>query len=148
MWTDGYWGRTDGGRGHVDATDDAIYLAIPLRNVGSGIAVLRGWRSSPDRLTASDPPPAVEDFRPQTRDLYVPAGGLGFWHGAYRADERTDQQALAKAIENNDAFTIDLLYGDHEGGQRTISRFTLLPHASGWICSVVRHWNLDRQDPR
>ena len=28
-------------------------------------------------------------------------------------------------------FTIDLLYGDHEGGQRTITRFGMIPHADG-----------------
>ncbi|HEY0540042.1 MAG TPA: hypothetical protein VGD53_16850 [Actinoallomurus sp.] len=148
VWMDGYWGQTKGGRAHVDVTDDAIYLAIPLRNVGSGIAVLHGWRSCADRLTATQPPPAVEHFRPQTRDLYVPGDGLGFWHGAYRDEERTDQADLAKAIENSTPLTVDLLYGDHEGGQRTISRFSVLPHSSGWVCSVVRHWNLDRHDPR
>jgi hypothetical protein len=148
MWMDGHWGRTEGGRAHLDVTDEAIYLAIPLRNVGSGIAVLRGWHCWTELLSAVDPPPAVEDFRSQTRDLYVPPGGLGFWHAAYREEERTAQSVLAKTIENGSAFTVDLLYGDHEGGQRTISRFTLVPHSSGWLCSVVRHWNLDRLDPR
>jgi hypothetical protein len=148
MWMDGYWGRTEGGRAHLEVTDNAIYLAIPLRNVGSGIAVLHGWHCTAERLTATDPPPEPAAFRPQTRDLYIPPSGLGFWHGAYRADERTSRAPLAKAIENESAFTIDLMYGDHEGGQRAISRFTLLPHSSGWMCSVVRHWNLDRADPR
>ena len=148
MWMDGHWGQTDGGRAYAEVTDDAIYLAIPLRNLGSGIAVLRGWHSTAERLTSSDPAPAVEDFRPQSRDLYVPAGGIGFWHGAYRADERAGQTALAEAIGDGSAFTVDLLYGDHEGGQRTISRFTVNRHSSGWLCGVVRHWNLDRNDPR
>ena len=44
--------------------------------------------------------------------------------------------------------TIDLMYGDHEGGQRTITRFILLPHNNGWLASVTPHWNLDRSDPR
>ena len=44
---------------------------------------------------------------------------------------------------------IDLLYGDHEGGQHTISRFSLAPKEDGhWSAAVVRHWNLDRPDPR
>jgi hypothetical protein len=55
------------------------------------------------------------------------------------------------------ATTVHLLYSDHEGGQRAISRFQLVrPDASPdepgepsqWVCSVVRHWNLDRDDPR
>jgi len=42
-----------------------------------------------------------------------------------------------------------VLYGDHEGGQHTISRFSLAPKDDGlWSATVVRHWNLDRPDPR
>ena len=44
---------------------------------------------------------------------------------------------------------VDLLYGDHEGGQRMISRFVIRPLDDGqWLASVGRHWNLDRADPR
>jgi hypothetical protein len=33
--------------------------------------------------------------------------------------------------------TVDLLYGDHEGGQRTITRFYLAPTEDGdWLASV------------
>jgi len=46
-------------------------------------------------------------------------------------------------------FAIDLLYSDHEGGQRAIGRFAVAPvKESVWLSSVVRHWNLDRPDPR
>jgi hypothetical protein len=45
--------------------------------------------------------------------------------------------------------TIDLLYGDHEGGQRMISRFALSATPKGsWLAVVGRHWNLDRPNPR
>jgi hypothetical protein len=46
--------------------------------------------------------------------------------------------------------TIDLLYGDHEGGQRVVSRFSITPRKDdeNWLPSVVRHWNIDRPDPR
>jgi hypothetical protein len=45
--------------------------------------------------------------------------------------------------------TIDLLYGDHEGGQRMISRFALSATPTGsWLAVVGRHWNLDRPNPR
>jgi hypothetical protein len=40
-------------------------------------------------------------------------------------------------------------YGDHEGGQRVITRFVLVPGEDGaWIAAAGRHWNLDREDPR
>jgi hypothetical protein len=46
-------------------------------------------------------------------------------------------------------FGMELLYSDHEGGQHAIGRFALAPIAdSRWLCSVVRHWNLDRPNPR
>ena len=45
--------------------------------------------------------------------------------------------------------TIDLLYGDHEGGQQTISRFILTREEDeGWRPGVVRHWPLEGADPR
>jgi hypothetical protein len=45
--------------------------------------------------------------------------------------------------------TVDLLYGDHEGGQRTISRFILTRERdSEWRCGVIRHWVLEGVDPR
>ena len=52
---------------------------------------------------------------------------------------------------------MELLYGDHEGGQRAITRFTMLPLGTedpgadserGWLASQSRHWNVDRPDPR
>ena len=43
--------------------------------------------------------------------------------------------------------TIDLLYGDQEGGQRTVSRFTLMPMTNGQPIAMVSRQNLDRSDP-
>jgi hypothetical protein len=44
---------------------------------------------------------------------------------------------------------------DHEGGQRTITRFLLAPwpdvdgqHVDGKRVSALRYWYLDREDPR
>jgi hypothetical protein len=54
-----------------------------------------------------------------------------------------------EAIEARRPIVIDILYGDHEGGQRTISRFLLSPaEGVSWLVSVARHWNIDRPDPR
>jgi hypothetical protein len=43
-----------------------------------------------------------------------------------------------------------LLYGDLEGGQRTIARFAVLrdEEHGGLISSSGRYWNIDRDDPR
>jgi hypothetical protein len=56
---------------------------------------------------------------------------------------------ILRAIESRQRLTIDLLYTDHEGGQRAISRFGVTPRQDGgWTCVVARIWNLDRVDPR
>jgi hypothetical protein len=147
-FVDQHWVHVPGGRAIAEVTDEAIYLAIALRNVGSGIAVLDRWDFYPDRQTGDsvrDP----SEFHRLTRDIYVPAADLGFWQGVFR--EPTDANfAMAKeAITERRMLTVDLLYGDHEGGQRTISRFALIPAGEDeWLASVGRHWNLDRADPR
>jgi len=91
----------------------------------------------------------IGEFRRLTRDLYVPAGDVGFWQGALR-DPAEPMFAVARdAISARQRITLDLLYGDHEGGQRTISRFGLIPVDDGrWLSSIARHWNLDRPAPR
>jgi len=42
-FSDEKWFVVEGGRGVAEVGEDAIYLAISVRNVGSGIAVLHGW---------------------------------------------------------------------------------------------------------
>lgn len=62
----------------------------------------------------------------------------------------------SEAIATGAPLSVDLLYGDHEGGQRTITRFYMIPRHNQpeddepWLrlCSVSRHWNIDRADPR
>src|SRR5438128_676249 len=62
------------------ATDEAVYLALALRNVGSGIAVLHGWRFYPERRTSRYSEHAsLDEFHRLTRDLYVAPGDIGFW---------------------------------------------------------------------
>jgi hypothetical protein len=158
-WGDDHWALVPGAGAVLEDTGDSIYLAASLRNVGSGIGVLHGWRAeaSPE---ASDfafvqehgmIQPDVTDFRPQTRDLYVPPGEASFWQAAIREADDRDRPAVGDAIALRRLVTIDLLYGDQEGGQRTISRFAITPHPTqegGWLCTVVRHWYLDRDNPR
>jgi hypothetical protein len=90
-----------------------------------------------------------EEFTRLTRDLYIPAGDVGFWQGAFRDPAAAEFADARSAIEAHRDLTVDLLYGDYEGGQRVISRFALLPRSDGgWLATVSRHWNVDRPDPR
>jgi hypothetical protein len=149
-FADNHWMMVPGGSGGADVTPEAVYLAMSLRNVGNGIAVLHGWRFWPERQMGSDAtPPTLEEFNRLTRDIYIPVGDVGFWQGVFRDPGSEPFRAAADAVAGRVPVTIDVLYGDHEGGQHTISRFSLSPKEDGhWSATVVRHWNLDRPDPR
>jgi hypothetical protein len=137
------------GMAAVERDGDSYYFVIPLRNVGSGLAVLQGWRLTPRTPLSAEPHPEPADHRRQTRDLYVPAGDTGFWQGAVREPDDAFRQGLQEAVDEGETLTVDLLYGDHEGGQLTISRFILTREEDGhWRPGVVRHWALEGADPR
>jgi hypothetical protein len=148
-YVDEKWVIAPGGGGVAEVGEEAIYLALSLRNVGNGIAVLHGWRLSPERLPGNAGPPPVSEFQRLTRDLYVPVADIGFWQGALRDPATPEFRSARAVIEARQQLTVDLLYGDYEGGQRMISRFSLAPRRDdGWIASASRHWNLDRSEPR
>jgi hypothetical protein len=124
---DDIWLVVPGGGAAVKATGDVIYLGISLRNVGTGMGILHGWRI---RTGIERPPlvrPELADFRPQTRDLYISPADMGFWEGALRDPAEPLFGEVAAAIQAEDSLSIDLLYGDFQGGQRVITRFRVLP---------------------
>ena len=84
--------------------------------------------------------PVISTFPPE-----ISASGRVHFATRTSRSSRCARDAAARAT----AVTIDLLYGDHEGGQRMISRFALhrCRTARGWPSSA-RHWNLDRPNPR
>jgi hypothetical protein len=146
---DDHWVKVPGGGAIAEATPDAIYFAIAVRNVGSGLAVLDRWDFYPERARGDMARHEPDAFRRLTRDLYIAASDQGFWQGALRDPSDPLFAAARESIELRRQMSIDLLYGDHEGGQRTVSRYTLVPRDDdGWLAIVVKHWNLDRADPR
>jgi len=146
----------EGGRGAALLENGVVYLAISVRNAGRGIAVLHGWHFRAG--TEIDPPrPDPASFRRQGRDIMIAPDDTGFWQGAFRDAGDAQYDEAVDAVKNGEALTVDLLYGDNDGGQRVISRMMLrrrLPPDGTdgtdrpWIASVVRHWNVDRPDPR
>jgi hypothetical protein len=147
-FADGKWLSVPGSCGVAETADDAVYLVISLRNVGSGIAALHGWRFSVgwDR-TSDQPDPAT--FTALTRDLYVAADDVGFWQGTFRDPASEAFTAARGAVEGHEQLTVEVLYGDLEGGQRVISRYALTPRQDGnWLVSAGRHWYLDGAAPR
>ena len=148
-FADGKWLAAPGGQGAADASPEAVYLAFGVRNAGSGIAVLHGWRLQLERPSGDTGQPSPDEFTRLTRDIYVPAGDIGFWQGTYRDPSTPEFVAAAEAIRERRDLFVYVLYGDHEGGQRTVSLFAMLPRTDdGWMVTVARHWNVDRDDPR
>ena len=149
LWHDRHAARLTGGHAVVEEQDGVIYLAMGLRNVGSGLALLHGWfpRSG---MVLSDVAPAEPDaFRRLTIDLYVPPSGTGYWEGAIRDPDDPVREGIAQCVAARTPLTIEVLYGDEVGGQRRISRFLVLPAgADEWYCQSGRHWNVDLPDPR
>jgi hypothetical protein len=147
-----------GNGGAIERHHGVIYFGMGVRNGGSGLAVIHAWRARP-RVDASADAPDADDFRRQQIDLYIPAGDTGRWFGALRDPQEPGYAEMMAALDADEAVQIqvDLLYGDHEGGQRTIARFVLRPwlegegedeHVTGKRAVVLRYWNLDREDPR
>jgi hypothetical protein len=148
-YADSHWLSLPGGCAVAEASDDVVWLAISVRNVGTGIAVMHGWRFHPELVRSHGETPNLDEFTRLTRDLYIPIGEEGFWQGAFR-DKSAPEFAVAKdTADNHKPFTIEILYGDVEGGQRMVTRFAMSPRSDeGWIAVVSRHWYVDMPDPR
>ena len=150
MFLEGHWVSASGGRAAVEHVDGIVYLAISLRNVGSGIAVCQSWAVRPGSSQDHPTHASLEEFRLQSRDLYVPAGDIGMWQGALRNPDDPNRPRIIDAIETGQPVTVELLYSDQVGRQRTISRFGLnpMPGSDTWLAGLSRHWYLDWEGPR
>jgi hypothetical protein len=151
VFVGGHWASAAGGRAVAEHVDGSIYLAISLRNVGAGIAVCQGWVGraglASSRTTSSHAP--EEEFRPQLRDLYIPAGDIGMWLGSVRAAGDRVLGSIAEAIDTREPMTIELVYSDLVGRQRTITRFGIVPADQGsWLAVMTRNWYLEWDGPR
>jgi hypothetical protein len=156
QFADGQVFALPAGRPLAERSAGVIYLAVPLSNLGAGIAVLHAYylQAEPAEDLARDPsgvarhrrgdtPPSVASFAPQQRDLLISPGRVGFWQAALRDPEAPLFAATAGALETGGRITVDILYGDHEDNQPTITRLVLLPDDAGaWRCDATRYWNL------
>jgi hypothetical protein len=148
-FADNHFVQLPGGSATAEVTDDVIYLTMSVRNVGNGMAILHGWRVELTNELSGMARPDVDGFHRLTRDLYVAVGDVSFWQGAYRDPTDPEFAAVGARITERQRILLDFLYGDHLGGQRVVSRFSLIPRDDGgWFASVARHWNVDQPDPR
>jgi hypothetical protein len=148
----------------VEEIDGVVYMVIPLRNAGAGMAVLQRFYILTEN-PLHDPHVALEDglvarrerrygplenFRRQQRDIYIAPGDTGFWQAALRdGQDEVHTEVMQALAAGPEPISVDLLYGDHEGGQHAVSRFLLLPTEDGkWVSSVAFHWTIESPDPR
>jgi hypothetical protein len=68
LWADRHAAKVEGGRAIVEPEDGVIYLALGLRNVGSGIALIHGWIVT-EQHPFDDAPHAAPECR---RSLNLP----------------------------------------------------------------------------
>jgi hypothetical protein len=142
-----------GHRGVVELQGGALYMGMGVRNAGAGIAIIHGWRVTVMEQVPGAPMerPNPDDFHRQQLDLYIPAGDAGFWRGAIRDAEDSAHGPVCAALERDERILLDLLYGDAEGGQRAIARFSLTAREEddgARDAGVLRYWNIDNDDPR
>ena len=102
-WQDDHWARLEGNQTIIEFIDGSIYLAISVRNVGAGLAVTFGWNVMTELATGATPHADPEQFRMQTRDLYTPAGDIGFWQGAIRDASDPDYAAAEQGHQRGAA---------------------------------------------
>jgi hypothetical protein len=147
QYLEGLWLTVDGGTAVLEVTDKVVYLAISIRNVGSGLAVMHGWHVQIGLQTERSHPP-LEEFTTQSLDIYVAPGDEGLWLGALRDPTADIFQRVTSAVKAGESLVMNLLYGDFEGGQRVISQFSLRHAGERWLAQATRHFNVDRPDPR
>jgi hypothetical protein len=160
VFGDGHTAKVGAERAVVEDLDGVVYCTVSIRNVATGLAVLHGWHVVTTGARLDGSPSIGQDrtdigaFQVQTRDLFIAGGDTSFWQGAVRDPQDPAMEHLRSQLKANEPVTIDLLYGDQEGGQRTITRFVLRPLnqrdelGSTHQGTVVRHWNVDSPDPR
>ncbi len=96
---DGHWMRVEGQLVSIDLTDEAIYLSFTVRNVGNGIGVLDRWDLITGEVGVNSIYRDPSEFTRLSRDIYIPAGDMGFWQGAFRDPSEERFIEVRRAIE-------------------------------------------------
>ena len=139
------------------------YASVRSANRASRVAelsLMAGLR--PLLVTSSDEDPVQRAGFGDSVSLTVPGGGAA----AEVVDGRVylaislrnvgpgigvlhdpDREA-ARALVEDGRLRLELPYGDYEGGQRVVTRFGVARTADAWTATVVRHWQVDRPNPR
>ena len=136
--------HTPGGAATVEEREGNYFIILPVRNVGTGLAVLRsGLVLAGREHDIEEPFKDLDRHRQLQRDLYVPPGDRGFWQIGIRDPSDPFRSEVEQALRDRQALTILLYYTDHLGGHPSISRFAVFPQEDGtWLAAVGRHWGV------
>ena len=81
MWGDEHWARLSGSGAVAEIVDGNLYLAMSVRNSGSGVTVIHGWHLGLEELTRDHAHAEPGEFRRQdsraTRDSGRPRSAIG-----------------------------------------------------------------------
>ena len=144
LFVDGRWVRVPGGGAVAEAADGGVYLAMSRtqRRFRASPCCTAGG-STPTSDARDGPAPPLEEFERLTRDLYVPAGDVGFWQGALRDPRAPEFPEAARGHRR-----ARTARGRHplrrpRGRPARVSRFTLVPSPTA-AGSRARgpHWNI------
>ena len=130
MFVDEHWANVGGGYATAEDVDGVIYLGDEPAQCRRGDRVCQGWGVRVGLMARADDHLPEDELRPQTRDLYIPAGDVGLWQGAIR--ERSDPITTRSRTRspNTSRSPSSCIYSDQVGAQRTMTRFTLVPIAA------------------
>jgi hypothetical protein len=123
-------------------------LVLALATFASVRSANRSARVAEESLLASVRP-LLMPSRLDDPMVKVLGSAENFWQGAIREPDDPDRDVVERHVAAGERTIVDVLYGDQHGGQRVISRFSLIPRDEGtFLVSSARQWNVDRPDPR
>src|SRR2546423_15422923 len=70
-----------GGKAALEESDGVVYMALPLRNIGAGLAVLHGWYVREGMAAGGDPHPGPHGVPPIPPGPLLAPGGTRAWAG-------------------------------------------------------------------
>jgi hypothetical protein len=132
---------------YTEIRDDSSYLGICLRNIGTGIAVVRGLKLCLAGEEERQPGPS--EFAFTEKAIYMaPADTAYLTNLAQRTNEEWFGPALLKGIADHLNMSVHFLYTDMTNSQPSITRMELHydPGLDTFYPAELRHWMVKQRD--
>jgi hypothetical protein len=128
-----------------ESADGVVYLAFCVRNIGSGVAVIKGIaaRLSSEVLDiAPEEMPSPMGLMRVLRAYYIGPGETTYLPIQIHESNPMAWQAMVEAITAKHNLLLDLVYSDHAGRQLTVSRVELrwATDVDRFVARMVKYW--------